>query len=248
MKNASASVSASKPHRTKKLRKLGNMLLNKLRSWISMWMHTYKLLAFVLVFYGLFYGLPKTSSPSIHNFDSAHFLIMLIFYTSIPLLLTLFLLPSTIQQTWFVSSTMIWQSFKLLGLLLSVMIIITWLFSSDEILVFTNPYLLPLIALFTLTTGYSEELFFRVLPLYLSKQTKHPFVYTLFQILFALPHLYQGFGGLLFALFAGAVLAHHYATHGNLHTIAITHAVFNFTNFLFILLNSPCSEFNLSLK
>lgn len=193
----------------------------------------------VLLFYTIFYGLPTVTelrSPSIiFNFNSTSVLLSTMVATSIPLLFTFFLLPISMRQQWQTQPILKKEIARLAGLLFVIGMILSWLIPSSAHLSFKNPLLVPLLIPLVLIIGYSEELFFRVLPHYLSQKSGKTFIYPLFQWLFAIPHLYQGLTGFIFTLLVGFILANHYAKHGNMHTIALAHAAFNFMSFLLLL-------------
>jgi hypothetical protein len=98
-----------------------------------------------------------------------------------------------------------------------------------------NPWMLPLVFLTCIVTGYREEIFFRA---YFIRRFEiagvHPAVgVAVTTILFSLGHLYQGFVGLVGTLLIGVYFGFLFLRFRNIHMIAIAHAIFNFINLLF---------------
>ena len=95
---------------------------------------------------------------------------------------------------------------------------------------FNNWKLVPLIFITCITTGYSEELFFRS---YLLTEFHIPgkelYVITGASLIFALGHIYQGLPGFLGTFAIGMFLAYVFVRKRRLHTIAIAHGLYNFT-------------------
>lgn len=98
-----------------------------------------------------------------------------------------------------------------------------------------NPWMLPLVFLTCIVTGYREEIFFRA---YFIRRFEisgvHPAVgVAVTTLLFSLGHLYQGFLGLVGTLLIGVYFGFLFLRFRNIHMIAIAHALFNFFNLLF---------------
>ncbi len=95
---------------------------------------------------------------------------------------------------------------------------------------FNNWKLIPLIFITCLTTGYSEELFFRS---YLLTEFRMPgkeiYIITGTSLIFALGHIYQGLPGFLGTFAIGIFLASIFVRKRKLNTIAIAHGLYNFT-------------------
>ena len=90
---------------------------------------------------------------------------------------------------------------------------------------------LTLAFVFSLTTGYREELFFRS---YLLTRLKgigisFPAAVISSTLLFAAGHIYEGYIGFAVALFIGLYLVFIFTKFNNLHINAITHGLYNFT-------------------
>ncbi len=95
---------------------------------------------------------------------------------------------------------------------------------------FNNLSLIPIIFLTCLTTGYSEELFFRS---YLLTEFflpgKEIYAVTVTSLVFASGHIYQGFIGFLGTFVIGFFLGIMFIRKRNLHSIAIAHGLYNFS-------------------
>ncbi|MBI9102351.1 MAG: CPBP family intramembrane metalloprotease [Spirochaetales bacterium] len=96
---------------------------------------------------------------------------------------------------------------------------------------FSNFPLLPIVLISCLTTGYLEELYFRS---YLT--TKMTFagysrnrIIILANLIFAVGHLYQGIAGLAGTFVIGIYLTFLFFIRRDIHLIAITHGLYNFT-------------------
>ncbi len=96
---------------------------------------------------------------------------------------------------------------------------------------FTNFSLFPVVLISCLVTGYLEELYFRS---YLT--TRMTFegiprtkIIILVNILFAAGHLYQGIAGLAGTFIIGIYLTFLFFKSRNIHLIAITHGLYNFS-------------------
>ncbi len=196
-----------------------------------------KVLALTLAFYAIFYALPTSSTMDgeMIDFNSAFIILFTTLFSLIPLFFAFYLLPPSVRQVWGNRPISAKHIVLLSAGLFLIVFFLSLFIPTPSALYFRNPFLLPLIIPFVIVVGYSEELFFRALPFYISKKINASAIYPLFQFLFALLHLYQGFVGFLAALLAGSVFAWHYAKHGNLHTVALAHAVFNFTSFFFMI-------------
>lgn len=90
---------------------------------------------------------------------------------------------------------------------------------------------LPLALLFCLTTGYREELFFRsyLLTRFADLGLKYGVAAVASTALFAIGHIYQGWGGMLFALMHGFLFSYVFYKRRNLHILALSHGFYNFT-------------------
>lgn len=98
-----------------------------------------------------------------------------------------------------------------------------------------NPWMLPLVFLTCIVTGYREEIFFRA---YFIRRFEisgfHPAVgVAVTTVLFSMGHLYQGFAGLVGTLLIGVYFGFLFLRFRNVHMIAIAHAIFNFLNLFF---------------
>jgi len=93
-----------------------------------------------------------------------------------------------------------------------------------------NHYMIPLIFIFCLLTGYREELLFRSYIITRLSQLGIPVIYTLFlgSLTFSVLHLYEGISAFIFALLSGIYFSFVYITKKNLHIIALSHGIFNF--------------------
>ena len=94
----------------------------------------------------------------------------------------------------------------------------------------SDPRLLPLAALFSLCTGYREELFFRSYLLTRLGQLGLPPAVSVAAsgLLFAFGHAYQGAAGLAVALLLGVYFAVAFQRLRNLHRLAWAHGLYNF--------------------
>lgn len=92
-----------------------------------------------------------------------------------------------------------------------------------------SPRLLPLAVLFALATAYKEELLFRCYLITRLRQWGLPAwaAAALSTALFAAGHLYQGVAGFAVAALLGSVLAWRFLRRGNLHQVALAHALYN---------------------
>ncbi len=92
-----------------------------------------------------------------------------------------------------------------------------------------HPALLPLALLFSLVTGYREELFFRSYLLIRLPALGVPpaGAVAASTVLFATGHLYQGVPGLAVALVQGLYFALLFLRTRNLHALAIAHGLYN---------------------
>ena len=90
---------------------------------------------------------------------------------------------------------------------------------------------LPLAILFCITTGYSEEIFFRSYLLTRLKQLgSSPYVsVTVSSLLFAMGHLYQGYTGYIVAAIQGVYFSIIFLKKKNIHLTALAHSLYNFT-------------------
>jgi membrane protease YdiL (CAAX protease family) len=90
---------------------------------------------------------------------------------------------------------------------------------------------LPLALLFCLTTGYREELFFRsyLLTRFTDLGLKYGVAAAASTALFAIGHLYQGWGGMIYAVMHGFLFSFAFYRRRNLHILALSHGFYNFT-------------------
>ena len=90
---------------------------------------------------------------------------------------------------------------------------------------------IPLLLLFSLATGYKEEIFFRsyLLTVFTSAGVKFSTIALISTCLFALLHSYGGIIGVLIALINGFIFCYVFKKTRNVHVIAIAHALYNFT-------------------
>jgi membrane protease YdiL (CAAX protease family) len=95
----------------------------------------------------------------------------------------------------------------------------------------SGSYQLPLALLFCLVTGYREELFFRsyLLTRFTDLGLKHLPAMLLSTFLFGVGHLYQGWGGMVFAVMHGFLFSYVFLKRRNLHLLALAHGFYNFT-------------------
>lgn len=98
----------------------------------------------------------------------------------------------------------------------------------------TNPPILPLVFLTTMTAGYSEELYFRSYLLTTLPRLGFPRGGALAAstVLFAAGHLYEGALGVVGTLIIGALLALFFLKRRNLHVVALAHGAYNFLTLL----------------
>ena len=96
---------------------------------------------------------------------------------------------------------------------------------------YSNFSILPLVLLSCLSTGYLEEIFFRsYLTTKLSFSSLGRFrIIILVNLLFASGHLYQGLPALAATFVIGTYLTHLFFVHRDIHLIAVTHALYNFS-------------------
>ncbi len=94
-----------------------------------------------------------------------------------------------------------------------------------------GPAQLPLAMLFSLATGYREELYFRAY--LLTRLTRSglspPISILLSTLLFSAGHLYQGVAGLAVAAAQGGYFGFLFLRTRNLHMLALAHAFYNLT-------------------
>jgi len=90
---------------------------------------------------------------------------------------------------------------------------------------------IPLAILFCITTGYSEEIFFRSYLLTRLKQigSSTYVAVTVSSLLFAMGHLYQGYTGYIVAALQGIYFSIVFLKKKNIHLTALAHSVYNFT-------------------
>ncbi len=90
---------------------------------------------------------------------------------------------------------------------------------------------IPIIIAFCITTGYSEEIFFRAYLLTRLQQigTSVYAAIAVSSILFGIGHLYQGYIGLIVALTEGIYFSFVFHRKRNVHLTAIAHSLYNFT-------------------
>ena len=90
---------------------------------------------------------------------------------------------------------------------------------------------LPIALLFCLVTGYREELFFRsyLLTRFADLGLKPALAAAISTALFAIGHLYQGWGGMLYAVMHGTLFSYIFFKKRNLHVLALSHGLYNFT-------------------
>lgn len=94
----------------------------------------------------------------------------------------------------------------------------------------------PIILLFSLTTGYREELFFRSYLLTRFRQLGIPIrkAVVIGAILFGLMHLYQGLFGFILTSLIAVYLSIVFLKTRSLNMIALAHALFNALQLLFL--------------
>ncbi len=90
---------------------------------------------------------------------------------------------------------------------------------------------IPLLLLFSLVTGYKEEIFFRsyLLTAFKNAGVKFSTIALISTCLFALLHFYGGIIGVSIALINGFIFCYVFKKTKNVHVIAIAHALYNFT-------------------
>lgn len=90
---------------------------------------------------------------------------------------------------------------------------------------------IPLAILFCITTGYSEEIFFRSYLLTRLKQlgSSTYVAVTVSTLLFAMGHLYQGYTGYIVAALQGIYFSIVFLKKKNIHLTALAHSFYNFT-------------------
>jgi len=90
---------------------------------------------------------------------------------------------------------------------------------------------LPLAALFSVVTGYREELFFRCYLLTRLGELGVPPLFALLAggLLFSSGHLYQGPAGLLLGLVQGFYFGTLFLKFRNIHPLALAHGLYNFS-------------------
>ena len=96
----------------------------------------------------------------------------------------------------------------------------------------TNPAILPLVFLTTITTGYSEELFFRsyLLTEFINKDEDNRLqVAAAVSLLFAAGHIYQGIGGFISTFITGIYFSLIFLKTRRIHPIALAHGFYNFS-------------------
>lgn len=101
-----------------------------------------------------------------------------------------------------------------------------------------NRYMIPLLFLFCLITGYREELLFRAYVITRGVQLglPIPYVIVLSVFSFSVLHLYEGIIGFIFAFISGLYLAFIFVVKKNIHIVAISHGLFNFCSLLISLI------------
>lgn len=96
-----------------------------------------------------------------------------------------------------------------------------------------NP--IPLIIIFSLVTGYKEEIFFRsyLLKSYTEIGVRFSSIAIVSTLLFGLLHYYNGYAGIIIAIINGFIFCLVFKKTRNVHVIAVSHALYNFTVLLF---------------
>jgi len=94
-----------------------------------------------------------------------------------------------------------------------------------------NPQILPIVFITCLTTGYSEELFFRsyLLTEFISVNKDRVPVALAASLLFASGHLYEGIGGFISTFIIGIFFSLLFIKNKRLHPLAIGHSLYNFS-------------------
>jgi membrane protease YdiL (CAAX protease family) len=89
----------------------------------------------------------------------------------------------------------------------------------------------PMLLLFSIVTGYKEEVFFRsyLLQSYMSRGVGYSSIVLASTCLFALLHFYGGIVSVLIAMINGFVFCYAFKKIKSLHVIALAHALYNFT-------------------
>ncbi len=96
----------------------------------------------------------------------------------------------------------------------------------------TNPAILPLVFLTTMTIGYSEELFFRsyLLTEFIKEDEDNRLqVVTAVSMLFAAGHIYQGTGGFISSFIIGIYFSLIFLKKRRIHSISVGHGLYNFS-------------------
>jgi membrane protease YdiL (CAAX protease family) len=95
----------------------------------------------------------------------------------------------------------------------------------------SNTVPVPILLLFSIITGYKEEVFFRsyLLQSYVNENVSFHSITIVSTCLFALFHLYGGFIGIIIALMNGFIFCFVFKKTKSLHVIAAAHAMYNFT-------------------
>ena len=90
---------------------------------------------------------------------------------------------------------------------------------------------LPLALIFSMTTGYREEIFFRSYLITRFRDLAVPALPAALaaSFLFALGHYYQGWIGVIFTFAQGLAFSIFFLKRKNVHVLAIAHGVYNFT-------------------
>ncbi len=94
-----------------------------------------------------------------------------------------------------------------------------------------NPRILPLVFITAVTIGYSEELFFRsyLLTEIIEYTGSRRSSIIAVSLLFSIGHIYQGAGGFLSSFIIGIYFSHLFLKRRRIHSIAIGHALYNFS-------------------
>ncbi len=97
-----------------------------------------------------------------------------------------------------------------------------------------SPGQIPLVALFCLTVGYREELFFRsyLLTRFSELKLNRHLAALISSIIFGGAHLYQNLFGFLVTFVLGLFFCYVFYEWKNVHIIALAHAAYNFILFL----------------
>jgi membrane protease YdiL (CAAX protease family) len=96
-----------------------------------------------------------------------------------------------------------------------------------------SPAQLPLVLLFSLATGYREEIFFRsyLITRLSSLGLATPLVVASSCLLFSLGHIYQGPAAVFFTLVQGLAFALIFLRKRSIHSLALAHGLYNFAVF-----------------